>query len=258
LSADWSVNGKRLIFTVTTGRSGTGYVCHLLQAVPGLCCKHEPQPKFSLVMRAAQTDPSVAERFLVERKLPAIRSIEDPTYFETGHLTCKGFLEPLLQHGVPFDLVLLRRDKRLIATSLLQLNTVPSRTALGLQFLLSPDDPDVLKLDRWQDLSDWALCYWYCLEIERRMTLYGDQVEAAGGRVIATAIDDLKTKDGLDALMSFVSNQNSGLSNAVPDRDKIINDKTSMKSFGATSGLSAAEMDRMAEEVESRILPLSQ
>jgi len=48
-----------------------------------------------------------------------------------------------MAHGVPFDLVILRRDPALVAASLYLLGTVPARTPLGLQFLLSPADPGV-------------------------------------------------------------------------------------------------------------------
>jgi hypothetical protein len=78
LEADWSLGGKRLILTVGTGRNGTGYVSHLLQGLPGICCLHEPDPQVYTVMRAVQTDPGVAERFLLEQKLPAIRSVREP------------------------------------------------------------------------------------------------------------------------------------------------------------------------------------
>ena len=104
LEAGWSLGGKRLILTVATGRNGTGYVSHLLHGMPGICCLHEPDPQFYTVMRAVQTDPGLAERFLLEQKLPAIRSFPEPVYFETSHLACKGFLEPLMTRGVPLDL----------------------------------------------------------------------------------------------------------------------------------------------------------
>ena len=73
----WSVGGKRLIFTVGTGRTGTGYVSHLLHGLAGICCLYEPDPQFYTVLRAVQSDPGVAERFLLEQKLPAIRRVPE-------------------------------------------------------------------------------------------------------------------------------------------------------------------------------------
>jgi hypothetical protein len=79
-------------------------------------------------MADAQWDYSIAERFLLERKLPFIRNTSTRTYLETSHLVCKGFLEPLIYHGLIPDLIILNRDKFSVATSLYQLGTVPSRT----------------------------------------------------------------------------------------------------------------------------------
>ena len=62
LEADWSVGEKRLIFTVGTGRNGTGYVSHLLQGIAGICCLHEPDPQFYTVLRAAQDARDLGRR----------------------------------------------------------------------------------------------------------------------------------------------------------------------------------------------------
>jgi len=86
LAANWRLDGIRLILTVTPGRSGTGYLTKLLKAVPGIYSDHEPEPKFSGVMRSAQYDARIACRFLLSQKLPAIRCCAQSTYLETSHL----------------------------------------------------------------------------------------------------------------------------------------------------------------------------
>src|SRR5262249_42371142 len=54
LGPNWRLEGIRLILTVTPGRSGSAYLCELLKGVPGIYADHEPEPKFSDVMRSAQ------------------------------------------------------------------------------------------------------------------------------------------------------------------------------------------------------------
>src|SRR5262249_54498568 len=152
----------------------------LLKAVPGIYSDHEPEPKFSDVMRATQYDARIACRFLLSQKLPTIRRCGQPTYVETSHLACKGFIEPLSENGCAPDLIILERSPFLVATSLYLVDAVPARTPLGNQFLLRPDDPGVLPLDDWQELSDWALCFWYCREIEHRMKMYKNIVGDRG------------------------------------------------------------------------------
>lgn len=259
LETGWSLGGKRLILTVGTGRNGTGYVSHLLHGLPGLCCLHEPDPQFYTVLRAAQSDPSVAERFLCEQKLPAIRSVSEPIYFETSHLACKGFLEPLMAHGVSLDLVILRRDPVLVATSLFLLGTVPARTQLGLQFLLSPADPGVLPLENWQELHDWALCYWYCLEIERRAQVYKERLAGLGGRLLETSVGILKTDKGLGELLTFLDQDASVLSTNQALRDRrveVVNDKTEHKSADRYKTIDPALKAQLVREVNQRVARL--
>jgi len=172
---------KRMIFTVTPGRSGTGYLAWLLKDQPGIHCEHEGQPNFVEVMNKVQTSSQIATDFWVNRKLPFIESTSG-IYVETSHVFCKGFLEPLLNLGIVPDLVLLRRDCKAVAASLLRLNTIPGKTEKGRKFLLPPED---------LNMTDEELCYAYCLEIERRMIVYGEKVIELGGRVVETSLDDV-------------------------------------------------------------------
>lgn len=205
--SDWSLDGKRLVLTVTPGRSGTGYLANLLSGLSEIEATHEPPPKFSDVMRTVQHEPQAAVTFWIEGKLPAIRSSEKAVYVETSHLACKGFIEPLLDHDLVPDLIILHRDPVLVATSLYLLDTIPARTSLGDKFLLRPDDPAVAQLRGWQNLHDWALCFWYCREIERRMRLYANMVLKRRGHVIATSIETLKTRGGVTELANFLGSQ---------------------------------------------------
>jgi predicted O-methyltransferase YrrM len=254
LAPHWSLDGIRLILAVTPGRSGTDYLSELLKAVPGIYSAHEPEPKFSDVMRAAQYDAAVAQRFLLSQKLPAIRRCAQSTYIETSHLACKGFIEPLVDNGCPPDLIILKRDPFLVATSLYLLATIPGRTPLGNQFLLRPDDPSVVPLDGWLDLSDWALCFWYCREIERRMEVYTKIMQDRGRQVMATSIVRLQTDDGIRELLEFVGAGDSVLNDPdfVRRRGEKINHKSEMKRVGSTR-LSAAEMINWAKDVDTRL-----
>jgi hypothetical protein len=254
LAPNWGLDRIRLILTVTPGRSGTLYLCELLKAVPGIYSAHEPEPKFSDVMRAVQYDAAVARRFLLSQKLPAIRRCSQSTYVETSHLACKGFIEPLIDNGCPPDLIVLKRDPFLVATSLYLLATIPGRTPLGNQFLLRPDDASVLPLDGWQELSDWALCFWYCREIERRMEMYTNIIRGLGRRVITTSIARLQTGESVRELLEFVDASDSLLNdpNFVLRRSEKVNQMLEMKRYGCTS-LSASEMVNWAKEVDARL-----
>jgi hypothetical protein len=256
LGPNWCLEGIRLILTVTPGRSGTAYLCELLKGVPGIYSEHEPEPKFSDVMRSAQYNDAIACRFLLTQKLPAIRRCAQSTYVETSHLACKGFIEPLIANGCLPDLIILTRDPFLAATSHYLIGAVPGRTPLGNQFLLRPDDPGVLPLDGWQELSDWALCFWYCREIERRMEIYAKMVRERGRQVITTCIGRLQTDDGVRELLQFAGADENVLNDPAAfalRRSEKVNQKLELKRSVGANPLSAAEMIDWASQVDARL-----
>lgn len=186
-----AVRAKTLVVTVTAGRTGTTFLTHLLALCPDTTSLHEPEPSFVPVLRLAQRDPDLARRFLLEYKLPFVAAVPTRRYVETGHLFCKGFLEPLLALGVAPRAIALRRAPRRVAASLLSRRTVPGRGKLGLKYLLHPGDPGVLPLPRWTRRSDYQLCFWYALEIERRQRAYRAAIEAAGGAWVDVTAEEL-------------------------------------------------------------------
>jgi hypothetical protein len=190
------LRNKRIIFTVTTGRSGTAYLTTLFGYVRGVAAFHEPEPEFRHVLRRVQQEPQVAKDFLAQEKLPAIAASGNGIYVETSHLFCKGFLEPTLEIGIVPELIIHSRPHRQVAASLYRMGTIPGRTPKAMQFYLSPEDPGVLPLENWQRLHDYQLCYWYCLEIERRSEQYREMYRRIGGRVVRTTLDELKTTRG--------------------------------------------------------------
>ncbi len=175
---------KKLIFTVTPGRSGTAYLAKLLDAVPSVNAHHEPQPNFVDVMRRVQMEPAVAYAFLYKYKIPAIRACPGEVYAETSHLTCKGFIEPMIRMGLRPALIILRRPPREVAWSHGERGAVPGRSTSGVAYLLDPRDLGVLPLLHWEAASHYQLCFWYALEMERRQLHYAEMAHDLGLPVI--------------------------------------------------------------------------
>lgn len=186
------INTKNPVFTVTAGRTGTTYVSHLFALLPDTYSVHETKPDFVVAMRPAQVDPAKGMMFSTKVKLPHIASVPQSRYVETSHLFCKGFMECFIRLGIKPALLILRKSPRAIALSLLSRKTIPARTALGWKYLLAPTDRGVLPLERWQLLTDYQLCYWYCLEIERRQALYAAYQEENALPWFGVEVDDLK------------------------------------------------------------------
>jgi hypothetical protein len=199
---------KRFIFTVTTGRTGTGYLANLLGIFQDTITYHEPSPSYAICLRQAQEDSEIAKSFLLNQKIPSICRLSiRPIYIETTHLFCKGFLEPWLEISeLPApDLILLERDLREVAVSYLRLQTIPGKATNGLKFLLAPWDKTCLtSVKDWESLNDYQLCYWYCLEMEERKKLYREMILKRGKKCYSTSIEKLQTVGGiLDARKSL-------------------------------------------------------
>ena len=100
---------------------------------------------------------------------------------------------------------MLRREPRAIARSLLTRRTVPGRGKLGFKYLIHPGDPGVLPLPRWTSYSDYQLCFWYALEMERRQRVYGELVTAKGCAIADATAEELHDADRFLAVADVLS-----------------------------------------------------
>jgi len=189
------VKEKNLIFSVTAGRTGTLFVQKLLSTLPDTTSLHEPEPAFQRYLRRIHRDPDFAREFLLSYKLPAILGYPTKSYCELSHVFCKGYLEPLLDLGITPNLIILRRPPRPIALSLLERYTIPERSYLGIQFLLSPHYSDVLPFSGWHSMTDYQLLFWYAIEIERRQRAYANLVLQRGGTAYDVTAEELNDAD---------------------------------------------------------------
>jgi len=189
---------KRLIFTICTGRCGTQLLAERLSEVPGVSAFHEPAPNFVDILPKVRIDSSEAIKFWKEVKLPAINKATNPVYVETSHLFCKGFLKGLLEINIIPDIILLSRPHREVASSLNRLDCIPGRNEKGREWLISPDEAGVLPIrGNWQELNNYQMCFWYCLEIERRQNEAAKMIQSLGGNAIKTTLKEIRTGSGM-------------------------------------------------------------
>ena len=206
---------KKLIFTVTAGRTGTTYLAKLLDAVEDITAFHEPNPNFVSCMRAAQNNPLLAHQFWEKAKIPTIKECRTSFYSETSHLCCKGFIEPLINIGIeaPY-LIALRRPPREIAISYLERNTVPGRTSLGLMYCRMPSDPMALPFPGWELATDYQLCYWMALDMEVMVDRYKALYRNRKWEIFDCTSQELKHLEVFFSLLNYLGLSgkiNSGL-----------------------------------------------
>jgi hypothetical protein len=170
---------QKLVFTATTGRSGTMTLAKLFAAVPGCASLHEPWPNMSgAVLRAAANGDDVLVREVYERikSVNILRAaIGQRYYFEGNHCFVKTFAPLALEEfGDRVVIIHLVRPAVEVATSIFRLREEPG-TAIGNAWWLDYHARTNLiqiadLLDSDPELSHpFYKALWYWHEIEARV-----------------------------------------------------------------------------------------
>ncbi len=170
---------EKVIFTATTGRSGTKTLTKLFSLVPDCTAHHEPYPVMNgPVLRAA----SYGDTALVDRAYRQIKSVDILRaavgyryYFEANHQFIKSFSQQAIdEFGDRLTVIHLVRSPIEVATSIFRLAEFPG-TDVGNTWWLDYRAPtnliqiaDVLDFDAaFSNPFYKALWYWH--EIEMRI-----------------------------------------------------------------------------------------
>lgn len=193
------IDNKRIIFTLTSARSGTKYLSRVLNLLPDVVAVHEPMPSFSYPFRRSMIRGEEFRKVFWERaKLPSIASYNGKIYIETSHLFIEGFIESLNESGIVPDIIILNRDERQVALSLYRLNDIPGSSARTNGYYLKPDDPIAMTtVERWEELSPYQKCFWYTQEIKRRKLFYKTLLSSRGSRIIEIDVMDIRNRSKL-------------------------------------------------------------
>ena len=198
---------------------------------------HEPRPSFVTIMRdvAATNDVAQATRWLIEEKLPHIRSRRLNSrriYLETSHLACKGFLVPLIELlGDGIRIIRLRRREQEVVASLKALGVTPPARSW---YLCGTDELCVGRMSpaQWQAMSDEDRCVWYVREIEAQ---WQQRVKplVPPHQLIEVDLESLVAPGPmLDELAEFVG---------LPYRTRVVGRRFNTKTAEKRSGSSALE-----------------
>lgn len=166
---------KRIIFTLTTGRSGTALLTELLRPLPQVHAEHEPKPLFSDAFVYLKTRRNFNVKEFCKIKLAAIDQLLEENnkliYVETCHTFGKGFLEPMLELNPDIEIIILHRDPVQVALSMYRLDDIPGRSKTGIHWYLSPSEfISMTYLTKpFTSYTNFQLCYWYTQEMLCRM-----------------------------------------------------------------------------------------
>lgn len=186
------IKKKNLFFTVTTGRSGTRYLSNIFSLLKNFKAEHEAKPAFHTFYRDILDGKRSYKEFWIDYKLPYIQSLKENYYVDVSHVACKGFFESIIEWGIRPSFIFLKRKNREVAKSLLSLGTIPTRTQTGKIYLSSPLDKDALQINgAIDDFTDYQLCYWYTLDIDKRTAYYKDYFDKHNCSYASLTFDEL-------------------------------------------------------------------
>ncbi len=173
-----TANLEKVIFTATTGRSGTLTLAKLFSAIPDCLSLHEPYPIMNgdLLRAATFSDMPQVERYFYGVKSIYIRRAAIPYryYVESNHMFIKSFVEyAAKEFSRKLEVVHLVRDPVEVATSLFRLDECPG-TPKGDYWALDYRAPsnrigiaDLLEAEG-EFRHPFYRCLWYWFEIEAR------------------------------------------------------------------------------------------
>ena len=130
------------IFSINTGRSGSGYLAKILGTATNCESYHEAQPDgFGEPLRSFSNGDRSAMVEIAIKKKEQIRqaNTQRKVYAETNHCFVKGFGWPLMEIIDPetVGVIILRRNPKEIADSIMRLGTSPLSIP-GQKFYLTP------------------------------------------------------------------------------------------------------------------------
>ena len=193
---------ERMVFVLSPGRCGTLYLSRVFNTVPGVCALHESPPFFHHNIQLEYADRL---HWLKETKLGYILGRSESVYVETSGQFMRGWSELFIDLDVIPDAIRLRRDHREVALSVWRRGTIPARSHIGVLFNAQPDDADgMLQIENYSHWTDYQLCYWNSIEIEKRCDKYSLLLSNHGAQVVEATYPEITTQAGffkvLDAL----------------------------------------------------------
>jgi len=251
---------KRMVFCLSSGRSGTAFLSWMLRGAPHLVALHEPEPRYQWQTLALQTDPAHAARFVAEVKKPWIAALPGRVYVESSHYMQKGFMETWLELGTRPDVIMLERSARKIATSRYQLGIdFFNHKDIVLRDMAHPADtrPLHLPLPGWETLNNYQLCYWFALESDARSRHYLKLLtEQFGAKSFTTSLEKL-SDDKDDEIFKLYEWLGIALEKTdIPllrERQRTrVNTRDSAKKPARVASLKTLDLDALEKEVRQR------
>lgn len=258
-----AVAGRRVIFAISAGRTGTGFLAALLDAVPNVSAFHEPRPQMTgTYLDAVAARPLASSYEQRQVKLIAVNRVlerlpPEQVYAETSHMFIKTFFDVVADYYPGLEVVILRRDLRKVLRSFWALGYFSEANPHWRLWLPPAGGPDDLlqpvRPFAQMDPIDRGIAY--LCEIEARAERFTTRFPEVP--VHETSLEQIGTSRGARELLRRL-----GLEWSL-DQDRYENlQRNTRRSFKSARGREigldtcADRFARYADEAAERALPL--
>lgn len=199
------------IFTLTAGRSGSGWLSKFIAANLDITSVHEPleiddidvrMPSIKVLRSFNTRGMDAVVRDFWQRKLKTLP--ENAPYCETNHTLGKcGLIETLAEqpNADEYTIIVLKRNLAKQCSSYINRNDF-SNVLMWWQWFLAPDYPNIMvPSETLRPLGAIGLAVWHTLEMESRQCyyqrVYGDRL-----RFVEVQLEEAVTMEGATRLLS--------------------------------------------------------
>jgi hypothetical protein len=215
------VENRRLIFAISSGRAGSGFLAKLLGSSPDVRAEHEPIPRMcgtylKMAMRAdLSTSYEKRKAKLIALNARLLLLPETIVYAETNHMFIKTFFDVTLDYYRNVDVVVLRRPMSKVLKSFVELGYFSERNSHWPLWMHDPNSHNCVAepLGPMAEMDLYDRCIAYLLDIEARACKFRSSYK--GVRAHEAHLDDITKVDGARELFSNLRIRWSGQSERV-------------------------------------------
>lgn len=201
------LKSRRLIFCISPGRSGSGFLARLLGRSGDVVACHEPKPQMTGSLLYAAVGKPLQESFnrrqikLIGINRQLLRMKESMTYVETSHMFIKSFYDVVLDYYRNVTVIVLRRDMSKVLKSFLELGYFTTINPHWKLWMHEPREgngvvPPILPFSE-MDATDRAIAY--LLDIDGRAEKFARDYPAVPSMEVS--LEDLETNSGSRRLL---------------------------------------------------------
>ncbi len=200
---------KPITLVISPGRSGTQLLHSLLMRVPEMAGDHEDEryPSFASVRHENIINPSIGREYIT-KFLDYVDELPGKYYSITDLSSSYGSIEHYLDIGIKPNVIFLRRDPRLVASSYFTLDFITRFPGTKADWNPAnwnpyPGEQGSLSIESPTRLHSYQRCYWVCCDNEWRAQRYESLLPTHGCKIWQTSIEQLLDTEHFNSMLEY-------------------------------------------------------